>query len=255
MVQNDQMQPVLPDPLAAAVKHLQSQFLHSTGWRRSIEQGAAVDTDGPVPWFTYPAIRFLQRLVRPDWRVLEYGSGNSTRWWAKRVVQVVAVEHDPAWAAALRRDMPANARLVERVMDDLVPPDCDTVLREQYFRSGCFGLPTPDPTRNYRAGLLDGAYLAYGAVGLEYPAGYFDVVVVDGMARALTAWVAARQVAPGGLVVFDNSDRNDYRKGYEVLQDNGFVRIDFWGLGPINPYEWCTSIFVRELYALRRTAP
>mgnify|MGYP000234528908 CR=1 FL=1 len=53
--------------------------------------------------------------------------------------------------------------------------------------------------------LDNGAYRAYGAVGLSYPTGHFDVIVVDGMARALTAWVAARQVAPGGLVVFDNA--------------------------------------------------
>lgn len=245
------MQPASTDLLGPAVRRLQSQFLQSTGWRRSIELGAAVDNDGPVPWFTYPAIRYLKRLVRPDWRVLEYGSGNSTRWWAAHVAEVVAVEHDPAWAAALRRDQPANVRLVEKVMDDLVPDECDRVLREQYFRSGCFGTPSPDPTRNYRAGLLDGAYLAYGAVGLEYPVGHFDVIVVDGMARALTAWVAARQVAPGGLVVFDNADRDDYAKGYDVLLDQGFTRIDFWGLGPINPYEWCTSIFVRDLAALR----
>ena len=64
---------------------------------------------------------------------------------------------------------------------------------------------------------------------------------------------AARQVAPGGLVVFDNADRPEYAAGYEALQRAGFVRLDFWGLGPINPYEWCTSVFVRDIEALRGT--
>ena len=108
-----------------------------------------------------------------------------------------------------------------------MPESCQQLLRESYFTSGCFGRLTPDPTRNYRAGLLDAPYAAYASVGLEYPAGHFDVIVVDGMARAMTAWVAARQ-------------------------DAGFARIDFWGLGPINPYEWCTSLFIRTLEALNR---
>lgn len=238
-----------------ALRQLENQFLSSSGWRRSVETNAAVDKNGPVPWFTYPATRYLAKLVRPHWRVLEYGSGNSTRWWAKRVQEVVAVEHDPDWANALRRDLPANVTLLERVMDDSVPDECDTVLREEWFPSGCFGIESPDPTRNYRAGLLDGAYRAYGAVGLGYPAGHFDVIVVDGMARALTAWVAARQVASAGLVVFDNADRDEYARGYEVLEGSGFARIDFWGLGPINPYEWCTSIFVRDLATLKPQIP
>jgi hypothetical protein len=50
-------------------------------------------------------------------------------------------------------------------------------------------------------------------------------------------------------VVFDNADRDV--KGYEALEADGFARIDFRGLGPINSYEWCTSIFVRELATLR----
>lgn len=238
----------------ALLNRLESQFLTSTGWRRSVEVGASVDAHGPVPWFTYPATRYLERIVQGHWRVLEYGSGNSTRWWAARVAEVVAVEHDPAWAHALRCDLPANVELVERVMDDPVPDECDALLRECWFPSGCFGIETEDPTRNYRAGLLDAAYGAYGAVGLGYPAGHFDVIVVDGMARALTAWVAARQVGGAGLVVFDNSDRAEYANGYEFLEKSGFARIDFWGLGPINPYEWCTSIFVRDLATLKQKA-
>jgi hypothetical protein len=236
------------------LRHLENQFLTTTGWRRSVELNVSVDRHGPVPWFTYPATRYLARLVQPQWRVLEYGSGNSTRWWAARVAEVVAVEHDPAWANALKRDLPANVTLIERMMDDPVPGECDALLRQAWFPSGCFGIESPDPTRNYRAGLLDAAYSAYGAVGLTYPAGHFDVIVVDGMARALTAWVAARQVAAGGLVVFDNSDRDEYARAYQVLEDCGFARIDFWGLGPINPYEWCTSIFVRDINTLKLKA-
>ncbi len=229
---------------------LQGQFLRTTGWLRSVQDHAAVDNQGPVPWFTYPAIGQLARMVRPGWRVLEFGSGHSTLWWAARVAEVVSVEHDPAWAARLHADRPANVTLHQRVMDDPVRPDLEDLLLREYFPSGCFGVPSDDPTRNYRAGLLDAAYRAYAATALEYPQGHFDVIVVDGMARALCTWVAARQVAAHGIIVFDNADRLEYEAAYRLLKSRGYARIDFWGLGPINPYEWCTSIFVRSLEPL-----
>ena len=37
--------------------------------------------------------------------MLEFGSGQSTLWWAKRVKQVVAIEHDPTWTPS---PMPNN---------------------------------------------------------------------------------------------------------------------------------------------------
>ena len=42
------------------------------------------------------------------------------------------------------------------------------------------------------------------------------------------------------------TDRVIYQEGYEFLLTNGFKRLDFWGMGPINPYSWCTSIFYRK---------
>jgi len=65
------------------------------------------------------------------------------------------------------------------------------------------------------------------------------------MARVLTAWLPAQRVHEDGIIVFDNSDRD--AKGYELLQAAGFHRVDFWGSGPINPYEWYTPIFTRTL--------
>ena len=236
------------------INALESQFLTTTGWLRSVRENAALDANGPVPWFTYPAIRQLARMIRADWRVLEFGSGNSTLWWAQRVAAVVSVEHDPVWVERLRSAAPSNVTVHQRVMDEPVRADLDDLLLSEYFPTGCFGVPTDDPTRNYRAGLLDAAYRGYAVTGLEYPRGHFDVIVIDGMARALTAWVAARQVADAGLIVFDNSDRHEYDAAYRMLADRGFARIDFWGLGPINPYEWCTSLFVRSLESLRLKA-
>ena len=73
------------------------------------------------------------------------------------------------------------------------------------------------------------------------------MVVVDGMARCLTAILAPRCVKPGGCILFDNSDRWQYNWAYSFLREAGFHRLDFYGPGPVNKIEWCTSIFTRDL--------
>lgn len=89
--------------------------LETSGWLNSIANGKPVDRDGePIPWFTYPAIDFLTQIMRPEWRVFEWGSGHSTLWWAKRVKAVASVEDDRAWYDKLLARMPENASLIWR---------------------------------------------------------------------------------------------------------------------------------------------
>jgi hypothetical protein len=74
-------------------------ILVDEGWYASFKSQQAVRASGePIPWYTYAFIHFLEPRLRKDHRVFEYGSGNSTRWYAHRAGAVVAVEHDDAWA-------------------------------------------------------------------------------------------------------------------------------------------------------------
>ena len=50
-----------------------------------------------VPWYTRDAFRFISRLDLHGKRVLEYGSGSSTLWYARRGALVTTVEDDPDW--------------------------------------------------------------------------------------------------------------------------------------------------------------
>jgi hypothetical protein len=69
------------------------------GWFESFKTQQAVRASGePIPWYTYAFIDFLEPRLTGDERVFEYGCGNSTRWYAPRVAEVVAVEHDEDWA-------------------------------------------------------------------------------------------------------------------------------------------------------------
>lgn len=50
---------------------------------------------------------------------------------------------------------------------------------------------------------------------------------------------------PGAFILFDNSECQEYTPAFDLLRQAGFHRTDFWGTGPVNPYEWCTSVFFR----------
>ncbi len=222
------------------------QYLTDEGWLTSIERRASLNTVGPVPWITYPALKMLARIVKSEHRVFEYGAGNSSLWWSSRVAEIVTVEHDEDWhREILERSGPQNS-LLHVPIDAPIAPTAGAALKP-FFDSGIDEEPGPDPAQNLRAGRLSEPFSAFAATLLDYPEGYFDIVVVDGMARVLTAWLAARRVNPDGFIVFDNSDRDFYQAGDDALTEAGFRRIDFWGPGPINPYGWCTSIFTKNL--------
>lgn len=89
-----------------------NSVLHTTGWLRSRKEMRSVNADGgPIPWITYPAIRFLEQRVQKPFKVFEFGSGFSTLWWAKRVSSVTSVEHDKAWLDRVALGLPANASI------------------------------------------------------------------------------------------------------------------------------------------------
>src|SRR5690606_23876678 len=79
-----------------------------------------------MPWLVYDAIDHLDTIDMSGWRIFEYGSGGSTRYWLRRGATVASVEHDPAWFARVRAAISPAAPLDYR----LVPPE-----------------PAPDPER------------------------------------------------------------------------------------------------------------
>ena len=106
-------------------------------------------------------------------------------------------------------------------MDHPLDKEFQHILDTGFFAPGFDPGPGPDAGRNYRSGLLSRPFAAYAAEVLRYPEGYFDVIVVDGMARVLTAWLGSERVKENGFILFDNSDREDYAAGYALLERAG----------------------------------
>jgi hypothetical protein len=181
-------------------------YLREVGWFRSFEEERSVDAQGnPIPFITYPAIDFLTRRVNKNWSVFEYGSGASTLWWAGRVREVFACEHHQGWFARVKAQAPANVTL--------------------------FHVPLE----------YGGAYCRKI---LDFP-NRFDIVVIDGRDRGRCARNAVQALNPGGVIVWDNSERSYYRDAQNDLLGQGFRKIEFVGMAPIANETSETAIFYR----------
>lgn len=64
-----------------------------------------------IPWYTYPAIEFLENKIDKNWKIFEFGSGQSTLWWAERVTEVISLESDQNWFSYIQGNMPSNVSL------------------------------------------------------------------------------------------------------------------------------------------------
>ena len=141
-------------------------------------------TDVEQPWMAFGAIDFLQRRLRPDTRVFEFGSGGSSFFFARRAGQVLSVENILAWQQRVAGL--ANERGLANLRCDYHPID----------------LSRPDlyPGLSYLSALQPRAH---------------DIIVVDGfcdyqnaehgLLRDLTfdrALACVRR--PGGLIVVDD---------------------------------------------------
>jgi hypothetical protein len=63
--------------------------------------------------------------------------------------------------------------------------------------------------------------------------GTSDLVIVDGLDRGKSALVASERLSESGVLVWDNSDRSDFRETIDELETMGFRRLTFSGLATI----------------------
>ncbi len=183
-------------------------YLRHAGWFKSLRARLPVDGGGkPLPWYTYPFIEFVRQKVSAEMKVFEFGSGNSTLWWSERVSYVSSCEHDYNWYSKMRDEMPENVEYIFCPLDS----------REYHLQ----------PSKNN-------------------PHMKYDCIVIDGRERVLCVKYALESLTDAGVIIWDNSEREKYREGYEFLYNSGFRRVDFTGLGPLNPFPWCTSVFYRD---------
>jgi len=234
------------DDVPRRLARLFERYFEPLGWGQPVESGPVARDGAPVPWITYPAMATLERLTQPGLRVFEFGCGHSSLWWAGKVSEVVGVDHDLAWLEPIRARARPNQTLLHRPVH--APPEPIPAGMAAHIQALIAGQwSSGDSHFDTVHGHNCRDFLGYATSLLAWPQGYFDLIVVDGMARSLCAYLAAHWVRPGGLVVFDNTERTEYEAGYRWLRNRGFARLDFWGPGPVNDFAWCTSLFAQSL--------
>jgi hypothetical protein len=197
-------------------------------WRESLRPDRSPVHDR-VPWITFGAYRHLSPTLPLRARVFEYGSGGSTLFFLDRGHEVTTVEHDADWLDRVRsqvtRHAPWSAHHEPPLPVDSDDDDCVSEFR------GYAGL----------------SFRHYVHVLDHFAPGHFDVVMVDGRARAACLAVASRLVAPDGTIILDNSERPRYAAAVALLQQNGWRPSDFHGPGPYVMTEfWNTTVFRRH---------
>jgi SAM-dependent methyltransferase len=163
-----------------------------------------------LPWMVSSAVRAIADSIPRDAQVLEFGSGNSTAWFAQRARLVLSLEYDERWAAAVRARL-ANANVAN--CDLRVMPLAEVIPFVQ-------GLPDDS----------------------------FDLIVVDnhetaGVTRLDCLMAARTKVKPGGILVLDDSDRAAYGEAPALLP--GWTRRSFVGAKPQPLMSIETTLFVR----------
>lgn len=132
------------------------------------------------PWLTDAAITFLAQFLagQPTAKVLEFGSGGSTIWFAQRTSNLVSVEHNPHWFAQVDAILAALNLTPTRHL--LMPP-------------------------------------AYYQLGAQWPAASFDLILVDAIERQNCVKHSLHLLKPGGVLMLDNCERPQYQPIYQQL--------------------------------------
>jgi len=123
----------------------------------------------PQPWISYSAIQLLARHLGPKSRVLEFGSGMSTIWYAQRAGEVFAVENNAEWFAHIENSLKTKKNV------------------QMAFEGSREG------------------YVNFGRSIL----GEFDLIIVDGSYRDLCVSRSIDLLREGGIIYLDNCDRLD----------------------------------------------
>jgi hypothetical protein len=218
------------------LKLVNLDYLTKTGYLESISSKIPARDGLPIPWITYPALHFLESTISTKSRILEIGGGSSTFFWSLRGNPLTYFEFDDGWNATLKKylsDLNAFTPNIPINLLDLLSDKSRIELAENL--SGELVVSKADFTNEFN-------------VFFQNKISTSAVVMIDGHFRNYFLELCS-EAQKDLIVVLDNADRSEYLPGILQMQRFGWNRIDFSGLGPINPYGWTTSVFTNSMFS------
>lgn len=200
-----------PKRLNALLSYGHKGYLATIGWFTAFDTHQAVDELGkPLPWVTYSFIDFIKTRLNKELTIFEYGSGNSTLFYAQRVKRVVSVEHDEAWFNKIVKEKASNAEMIFTALE--------------------------------KGGEYSKKAMLLGEK--------FDIIIVDGRDRVNCCKNSVDALTANGVLVLDDSEREIYQEARLFLIQKGFKELPFTGISPGLFYNKTTSVFYKAANCL-----
>ena len=164
------------------------------------------------PWLVEQANNILKEFIENPVRILEFGSGFSTLWFLQQENVIELVSVEHS-----------NDWFI-KVQSQIKTEKKHTLIRKD----------TP-----------------YNDICDDYLDEYFDIILVDGRNRNKCMQSAIPKLKKGGVLILDNSERDYYHLGYDLMKDweqftveqNIPDKYGFTYKDPINGRFWSTSFF------------
>lgn len=207
---------------------VQESALKDNGWFLSVKKKQAVDKNGEaIPWLTYPFVDFIDDRINKSMNIFEFGAGNSSIYYAKKANSVVSIEHSPEWYKIIKANdkynyQNLNIQLVE--------------IPEHLSKKGYHEMAFTNDENEY-------------VFSLKKMEKKFDIIIVDGLFRNSCILNCLDALKSDGVIFIDNTHtkyQENLKLGTDFLAEQGFKRLDFWGMGAIYSAKSCTSIFYRS---------
>ncbi|OQY78112.1 MAG: hypothetical protein B6D45_02445 [Ignavibacteriales bacterium UTCHB3] len=74
----------------------------------------------------------------------------------------------------------------------------------------------------------------------------FDIITVDANHRNECMFVAPERLKTGGVIILDDSEREEYTPGINFLTEKGFKKIDFHGIASGFIHSKATTVFYKS---------
>lgn len=166
--------------------------------------------------------------------VFEYGSGNSTIFWASRAKEVISVEHDELWHNKMKQEFLKQGFTNIKYILSQAAQDPDFANKLPENPSGYISSDT-----NYAGKKFE----SYVKQIDHYPDNYFDFIIVDGRARPSCVLHALQKLNLNGYLVLDNTERKHYDTAIQLMSTNNWKKWSFYGPVPYSLSFSETSIF------------
>lgn len=223
-------------------------FDNKKSWENSLLEGLSVDENNQeIPWYSYDSIKFLENFLQKNHHVFEYGCGASTLFFSKRVKYLTGIETDITWLKIIEQKIIEKKFLISQDSNFLIDNNSKILPNKPY---SSLSSNRNDNSENhssiknkyfYKKFLNNDHYIELyynknAMIDDNYPnfcnnfLEKFDVIIIDSKKRFPCSVNAIKSLKPNGIIILDDSQRDNYRKIFNFFLENNFKKIDFIGI-------------------------